>query len=210
MDLLAAIHQRRAVRSYRDQPISRQQLLALVEAASWAPSAMNDQDWRFTVITDRKILRRISLEAKAWMLKSGEMNEHLRGLLLDPQFDLLHHAPALMVIAAPANHRFGIENCALAAENLMLAATDMGMGSCWIGLVQDWLNFDEGRKLLALPADDRVMAPIVIGYPQGEVGLVARKKPIITWIGDDGPMIEDTRHTGPIDGSGMYGSLIHP
>ncbi len=74
MDLLAAIHQRRAVRSYRDQPISRERLLALIEAASWAPSAMNDQDWRFTVITDRKILRRISQEAKAWMLKSGEMN----------------------------------------------------------------------------------------------------------------------------------------
>src|SRR5579871_1538246 len=127
MNLLEAIHKRRAVRAYRYEQPSRQQLRTIIEAASWAPSAMNDQDWRFIVITDRALLDKIAKKAKAWILSSAEQNEHLRRILNDPQSHLLHHAPALVIIAAPAKHRWATENCALAAENLMLAAAELGL-----------------------------------------------------------------------------------
>lgn len=210
MELLEAIHKRRAVRNYRDERPSQQQLRSLVEAASWAPSAMNDQDWHFIVITDRNILDRISLEAKVWLLNGGEQNEHLRKILSDPQSHLLHHAPALIIIAAPAEHRWAAENCALAAENLMLVAADMGLGSCWIGLVQNWLNCNEGRKLVGLSANDRVVAPIIVGYAQSEPGPVLRKKPAIVWIGNDDRLVEDGGGIQPIGVPGLYGTLIHP
>jgi len=39
-----------------------------------------------------------------------------------------------------------VEDCALAAENLMLAAHGVGLGSCWIGLAQGLLNTPDGNK----------------------------------------------------------------
>ena len=210
MNLLEAIHKRRAVRAYRDEPPSRQQLRNIIEAASWAPSAMNDQEWRFIVITDRALLDQIAKKARQWILGSAELNEHLRTILNDPHTHLLHHAPALVIIAAPSKHRWATENCALAAENLMLAAADLGLGSCWIGMIQEWLNSSEGRALVGLPAADRAMAPIVVGYPQGEIATVPRRNPVVVWIGDKERLVEDGEGIQSVGVPGLYGALIHP
>lgn len=65
MDTLKAIHQRRAVRNFSPEPINRDTVNTLIEAAIQAPSAMNSQPWAFVVIQDENILKRYSDEAKA-------------------------------------------------------------------------------------------------------------------------------------------------
>lgn len=186
MDIGTAIRARRAVRDYTSQPITMLALRELIMAASWAPSAMNTQPWRFTAVTDMALLEEISRNAKAWLLRSvDEMprSGHFRDLLSDPHFQLFYGAPALVVISS-SDAQWAVEDCALAAQNLMLAAVERGLGSCWIGFARGWLNTDEGRSTLGLAADSHVVAPIILGYAKTPAPSVPRKNPVINWIGD--------------------------
>src|SRR5690349_6659374 len=102
MNLSQAIRGRRAVRDFTNQPVSQEVLRQLVSAASWAPSSMNDQPWRFTVVTDSALLDQISERAKAWNLRHMpdlRQTAHFRDLLADPDFHLFYHAPALVIIS---------------------------------------------------------------------------------------------------------------
>jgi nitroreductase len=186
MNVLRAMRERRAVRDYTPEPVSPGMIYQLISSASWAPSAMNEQPCHFTVVTDQKLLDEISVKAKAWLLENIASLPHaalFRDLVKDDRFHLLYHAPALIIISAPAQGPWTIEDCALAAQNMMLAATDFGLGSCWIGFAQGWLNTSQARDLLNLSGRNLCVAPIVIGHPKAVLPPVARKSPTITWVG---------------------------
>lgn len=193
MDLLDAISGRRTVRQYKPEGPSDYLLRQLIEAATWAPSAMNGQAWHFTVITNQELLDRIALHARQWIQENEPWlagSQEVRALLADPDFHMLHHAPALIVISAPAGGKWNAEDCAVAAQNLMLAATGQGLGSCWIGLAQGWLNSPEGRQAIALPAGEWVIAPLVVGYARERPEAHSRRKPSITWIREETIIVE--------------------
>lgn len=216
MDLLDAIYSRRAVRQYKQDCPSEYVLRRLIEAATWAPSAMNAQAWHFTVVTRPGVLNQIAECARLWVQKNEPWpadNQEMRGLLADPDFHMLHHAPVLIVISAPAAGKWTAEACAIAAENLMLAATAEGLGSCWIGLVQDWLNSPEGRQAVALRPGERVVAPLVVGYPSETPQALSRRKPDITWIREEGTSVEDGELAKTVLSLGLFGGLlpsVHP
>ena len=188
MELVVAIEERRAVRQFDQTSVSRDDIRKLIGAAVWAPSAMNRQPWQFAVVTDPLVLRAIETKSKAWLLDKdpdGLQNPQIHGLLKDPNYHLLHTAPALIVIGAPKDEKWGVENCAMAAQNLMLRAAEFGLGTCWIGLVQDWLNTAEGLATLKFPLRMKVVAPIIVGAPAGQIAGRARKAPNIVWIGPE-------------------------
>ena len=213
MDILDAIRQRRAIRDYRPDPVAPDLLRQLIVAASWAPSAMNEQPWRFTVVTDAALLDDISQRAKVVMLENMAAmprSAHFRDLLSDPAFHIFYHAPALVVISARADSPWSVEDCALAAQNMMLAAHGVGLGSCWIGFAQTWLNTEDGRHMLGIPAGELAVAPIIVGYPKAPFPPVRRKPPTVSWIGDIKPMREDDGAPQSGTKPGLSGILKHP
>jgi len=186
MEVLEAIYRRRSARDYLSHPLPTAVIKKLIAAASWAPSAMNEQPWQFTVVTEKALLDDISVRSKAWLLKTTSdmsSSEHFRDILKDPHFHLFYRAPALVVISTPTRSQWPVEDCSLAAQNLMLAAVDQNLGSCWIGFAQGWLNTDEGRECLGLSASSCVVAPIAIGHIRSAPPPVSRKAPIVNWIG---------------------------
>jgi len=186
MDLDEAISGRRSVRDYTNNVPSEQTIRRLIDAAVRAPSAVNQQPWTFTVIRDQKLLEQVSHEAKSHMLANMPADthtDHFRTVLGAPEFHIFYQAPVLILIAAPAQDRWIVEDCAMAAENLMLAAFGAGLGSCWIGFAQSYLNTAEGKELLGLPAICLPVAPIIVGYPKSPTPSVPRKDPEIRWIG---------------------------
>lgn len=186
MDLEQAIHSRRSVREYTPESIARPMLEKLVAAAIQAPSAVNEQPWLFTVVQGRDRLAQISRDAKAHALTAPPQNlalHRLHELRDDPGFDIFYGAPVLIVIASATHGRWSVENCALAAENLMLAAVAEGLGTCWIGLSQGWLATSEGKAALGLPDACLPVAPIIVGRPKSPPAAVPRKAPQIRWIG---------------------------
>jgi nitroreductase len=108
---------------------------------------------------------------------------HFRERLSDPDFQIFYHAPALVVISAVAAGPWIVEDCALAAENLMLAAYSEHLGTCWIGFVQGYLNTPAGKSFIGAPADSIPIAPIIVGKPKSLPPPVPRREPEIRWIG---------------------------
>ena len=185
MELSTAIFGRRSTRNFTPVPVTDAQLRELITAATYAPSAMNEQACHFTVITKGALLRKISGQAKAHALEEFGLEshiDHVRQTLGEPQFDILYGAPALVVISAPEASRWAVADCALAAENLMLAAAGMKLGTCWIGFAQDWLATPEGRAAIGLRKDLVPVAPIIVGHPGTPMPAVERREPHIDWI----------------------------
>lgn len=186
MDVVKAIFNRRSVRDYTDQPVETDIIANLIGAATQAPNAVNQQPWTFTVVRDQILLGHISQQAKTHMLATLAADPHaihFRSQLSDPDFHIFYHAPALVLISAVAQGPWIVEDCALAAENLMLAAYAEGLGSCWIGFAQSYFNTAEGKAALALPAAAVAVAPIILGHPKSAPAPVPRHPPDIRWLG---------------------------
>ena len=187
MDLDTALASRRSVRDYTAEPIDEATIRDLIGAAVLAPSATNAQPWSFTVVRDRALLDRLSAETKAYLLAGalpdGPGVERRRERLADPDYQIFHHAPVLILIAGVASDRWVVEDCALAAENLMLAAAALGLGTCWIGYAQRYLETPAGRALVGLPEEVVAVAPVIVGHPNAVPGPTDRREPGIRWLG---------------------------
>ncbi len=168
---LAAIHERRSVRSYTSDPVEHDVIEHLLDAAVWAPSAMNGQPWAFVVVQDPVVLMRLETEAATLYfdeplvpelaaLDPAELQQ-LRDLVLAPGFNILHGAPALIVIYATS--AAGVPDCYLAAENLLLAATALGLGSCPIGLARPLFDQPETKAEFGVPPGCVCALPVVLG-----------------------------------------------
>ncbi len=180
-----ALFGRRAVREYTADLVDEATIRRLVEAAIHAPNAVNAQPWGFTVVRDRPTLKRVSREAKAHMLETmpAEHADRFRPRLSDPAFDIFYNAPVLVVISARAEGAWIVEDCAMAAQNLMLAAFAEGLGTCWIGFAQGYLNTREGKAAIDAPAAWVQIAPIIVGKPKSTPAPVGRAPPEIRWLG---------------------------
>ena len=186
MDINEAIIGRRSVREYTAEAVDERTIHSLIDAAKHAPSAMNQQLWAFTVVRDQSVLDRVSREAKSHILATMPESPHSKDILSwlsDPGFHIFYHAPVLILISATVAGPYVVEDCALAAENLMLTAYAAGLGTCWIGFAQMFLNTASGKAVLGLPADCVPVAPIIVGHPKVMPASVPRKEPVVRWIG---------------------------
>jgi len=182
MDLLEGLRTRRACREFTNEPVSRQDVERLTEAAALAPSAMNLQPWAFTVLLGTQRLHELSTQAHKAALQFLLADSPLRSHALDPHFELFHGAASLVIVCATDGESQSAEDCCLAAENLMLAAHAMGLGSCWVGFARAWLSQDTVKRDLGIPTVLHPVAPIVIGHPKAG-GESAVRNPVKTiWI----------------------------
>jgi len=177
--IIRNIKQRRSIRRYKANEISKKLIKEIIEAGRYAPSSHNSQPWRFVVITDKKKIRELSGYIKGWFKRRlklgafvGFFNKRIRSelegakkrLFMDQDL-FFYDAPVLVLICAKPG-RFTKADCACAAQNMMLVARELGVGSCWIGFAD--LVINKNRKLmgsLGVPRDCKIMGHIIFGYP---------------------------------------------
>ena len=152
------ILKRRSIRRFLPKPVNRQDLVSLVQAASFAPSAGNGQPWEFILVDDVRTVKQVNKNL-GWLGGAPEADQeptaHVVVLLRNPQM-------------RPAVYADG----GAAATTMCLAAAEKGIGSCWIGSV----NKDEVVRALEIPADLELFAVLALGYPAEE--------PVVTQAGD--------------------------
>ncbi|PKM82249.1 MAG: hypothetical protein CVU89_06290 [Firmicutes bacterium HGW-Firmicutes-14] len=156
MDIFDVIQQRRSVRNYNEQKVSKQDINKLIEAAQWAPSACNKQAWRFIVLDDKDILKKIIDIGAATFLKK---TQQAILVLYENQTDNLEYMDY-------------IQSASAAIQNMMLKAHSMGIGTCWICHLPPKRYL---RKLLKIPSNYDPIALISIGYPLKGSVPVSRK-----------------------------------
>ena len=185
METVEAIKTRRSIRKYKSDSISEQTVKELLELAAWAPSGLNSQPWSFVVIEDQEYLKSFSDQSKALLLEKMDMLpalEQYRSVLGNPNFNIFYEAPVLVLIYGEKTFFTYVNDCSMAAQNLMLAAHDRGIGSCWIGFATVVGNSPEMKKELKVPDEYELVAPIILGYPDGSSGKGSRKEiNIINW-----------------------------
>ena len=188
---LDAIFTRRSVRTYREQPLEESTIRSLLDAAVQAPTAMHSEPWRFVIVQDPEILKRLSDRAKReWNedVSRGRGSQaiaketaRLATQMADPDYSIFHNAGTLVVICAQPGP-FSVADCWLAAENVMLAACALGLGTCCVGLAIPMLNDAVTKAELDIPSDIDAVAAIVVGVPAGATSDGGRKAPhILSW-----------------------------
>ena len=179
--VIEAIKSRRAIRSFEEKTVPESAIQTLLEAATYAPSAINVQPWKFTIVTNKEEMKRFSDTAKQALLQTlpdvaDEGLERLKNALKTPQYNIFYGAPLLVFISG-AQSQFAVNDCTMAAQNMMLAAYTLGIGSCWIGTAALSANTPKGKTDLGVPEDNQVYAAIIFGYPKGGFPKAPEKRP---------------------------------
>jgi nitroreductase len=167
------IIERRSIRQYKDQKVPRNTLELLVKAGRCAPSAMNYQSWHFTVIQNNDVITRITETLKSSSRDPGAPR-YLEGVVTNPEYTVNYGAPVFIIISGDRVRPTAINDCSLAAGNIMLAAHSLGLGSCWInqpGVVCDVPEFRSLLTELGVPESYKVYACICIGYADQTISM---------------------------------------
>lgn len=185
MELMDAIYTRRSHRAFTNQPVAREAVEKLLSAAVQAPSASNMQPWAFAVIEDAALLREISDASRHLLLDEmddGPQSSAYRARLSNPDFNIFYNAGTLVLVLASQETPFGAGDCCLAAQNIMLSAHDLGLGTCWIGFAQMYLNRPEAKSKLGIPEGYAVAAPLIVGHPAGAPPVPTKRAPnVLFW-----------------------------
>jgi nitroreductase len=160
-------------RAFAPEPVSRETIEGLLDAARWAPTGGNLQPWRFVVVT------------------GVERKRDLAAAALGQTF--IAQAPAVIVVCAVPDISgrvygdrgrmlYAIQDTAAATENLLLAATGAGLGACWVGAFHE----DRVRRALELPDSWRPVALVPLGRP-AEAAPRRSRQPldkVVLWLED--------------------------
>jgi nitroreductase len=187
-EVIKAIKMRRSVRSYDAKAVPRDLLHAIIEAGNEAPSAMNSQPWRFVVVEDEDMKRKLLGVALPRAKKITELvkdvdperYESIKKRYAELPDPVYYSAPAIVFVIG--NGRYAAHSCPLACENMMLAAHALGLGSCWVGFGAMVTEDPDVRKVLELKDDDSLYGPILLGYPKSDPVRPPKKEPKVKWI----------------------------
>jgi nitroreductase len=175
-ETLHSIHARRSVRTFTERPVAEEDLHALLEAANKAPSAHNQQSWRFMVLRQQKkhaLADLVAARAADFPRPSSILlRMAARSISGAPVVvavantgELIRHGSELFQVDQEAARDFfrtmEIQSSAAAVENLLLAATSLGLGSVWLGIL--FLIKHEVLAFLGEP-NGEFMAVIPVGY----------------------------------------------
>lgn len=152
MDPLDFIRARRSIRQYTANPIPREVVLKLLEAARLAPSARNSQPWKFIIVTDPGTIRALAD--------------------LSP-YKFIANAPLIIVACAlPAESTLGpVFDVAIALDHISLAAASLGIGSCWMA----GIDRPAAARLLNIPEGVQLVSLMTFGYPAEKAAPLNRK-----------------------------------
>lgn len=145
--VLNAIFDRRSVRHFSEASVDKALLMEALKAASWAPSGLNNQPWRFGLIRDADLKAKLGgLTRYTNVLKSASV---LVTFFLDKDssYDYVKDCQAV----------------GASIQNFLLAVHARDLGAVWIGEILK--NKDEIRRILELPDRLELMAVVAVGHP---------------------------------------------
>lgn len=179
---------RRSVRNYHDKPVAIGVIQELIRESTLAPNAGNEQPWKFVVVNDKEMLKKISDESKKNILSRIDANpedyaKKYQKMLENESFNVFYNAPSLIMVFGLSHLKNLYVDCALAASYLMLAAAARGLGTCWVNFATEIHN-SEMRTELGIPHNCTIVAPIILGYPEKIPSIPKRKRPEILKIID--------------------------
>ena len=206
------IRERRSTRLFSDKPVSKDQLLKIIEAGRYAPTASNRQDVNYIVLANQEKVSELRLLVEGFMEKTLKpiLNRDIAASYAEKigssSADVLRHyaflfefvkereqknayfplpfGSAVIITHAQSFDSMAPFTCSVALYNCSLMAHSLGLGSCFMGFVQISANMDEKIKnWLDIPKEHLVYGAMVVGHPAVKYRrLIERKNAEIKWL----------------------------
>ena len=163
-ETLETIKSRRSCRAYKPEQITDEELNAVLEAGTYAASAMGRQSAKIVVVQDAATRAQLT-----------RMNAAVMGTNNDP----MYAAPTILVVLADANSKNAVQDGSLVMGNLMLAAASLGLGSCWIHRAKEEFDSPRGKEILkqyGIAGDYEGIGHCILGYAAQTPQPAARKE----------------------------------
>ena len=133
MDALTCLMERRSIRKYKKEQITDEELNTVLEAATYAPTAMGTQSPLIVAVQNSEDIELMSkLNAQVW------------GKETDPFYD----APTVVVVFGDGTVKNCVQDASLVLGNMMNAAYAAGLASCWINRAKEVFDLPEGKELM--------------------------------------------------------------
>ncbi len=165
-DVLKTIHSRRSTRGYSQAQVTEEDIKTILEAGFNAPSALNMQNWHFTVVQDKDLITSLNDEVKKKLPKEfyQSMLDRFDG---DENFSVYYNAPTLIFVFG--EKEAGALNCGLASQNMVLASQSLGYNTCFIGM--SVLLFEDTKyyDILKAPEGYEIVSIIAVGKGNKEM-----------------------------------------
>jgi len=171
--MLEVIVQRQSDRKYSNKPIDKEKLERIIEAGRMAPSACNAQPWKFIIVTEPGMVKKVAEAASAKLLGMNSFVDQAPVLIV-----IVREQPNMSskIGGTIKNKDYSHIDIGISSENICLQASAEGIGSCMIG----WFDEKMIRKLLDIPRSKRVELLITLGYSQNEQRQKRRKPAEVT------------------------------
>ncbi|MFL5753617.1 MAG: nitroreductase family protein [Bacteroidia bacterium] len=145
------IRKRWSIRAFSDKQLTQEELHTLIEAASWAPSSMNGQPWRFV-----------------YMFNGERIFEEAIGALMPGNQSWAKNASVLLLVLAKKNfdqegnpvNRHALHDSGAATASLLLQGISMGI----YGHIMGGFDMHKVRKIFAVPENMEVASIVALGY----------------------------------------------
>lgn len=147
MTIMETIRKRYSCRAYQEKAVEQDKIDSILEAARLAPSARNMQDWRFVIVNDSSVKRRVAECAN--------------------KPDVFEKAGVIIAACSNSDHvmrcgqAIGPIDVAIALEHICLQATELRLGTCWIGA----FDAEKVREILDIPDNITIIELMAVGYP---------------------------------------------
>lgn len=152
MEVMDAIRKRRSVRSFKPDPLTKEQVKVLVEAMGRAPTAGNLHSRKFFLVSNPRIIAALARAA----LGQAYMEQAPLVVVACSDLEIFGHYGKRGV------ELYGLQEVAASVENLMLAATDLGLATVWVGAFKE----EQVSQALELPEYLRPVAMVPVGHPE--------------------------------------------
>lgn len=197
--MIPAIESRRSIRKFLDRPISREDMIDILQSGMKAPSSKNRQPWKYIVIQGKakedmlKVFRRGMEREESGRALLPESRQHIASAKRTA--DIMAQAPVIVFVVNTLGKSIlvewtpeervaeicNIQSIGASIENMLLAATEKGIGSLWIGDI--FFAYSELCEWLG--SDGQLVAAIAFGYPNESPGERPRKRmeDVVEWRG---------------------------
>lgn len=147
MDIFEIIKNRRSIRTFQEKAVPEEMIRKIIEAGQWAPSACNRQEWKFIIIDDPEVKKKILRETTAYFVNKAPV---LILVLYSNRTDNTEYKDHLL-------------SAAMAIQNMQLSAYSLGLGSCCVNNLPIKSRL---RNILGIPRYYDPISLLCLGYPK--------------------------------------------
>ena len=159
-EVLKTIARRYSCRDYKGTALTKEQIGFLAEAALAAPSAMNNQPWHISIITDKKFIDEMDIEGMKLLAADKDKSGYERIMSLGGK--IFYNAPCMVMVSSKGADM----DCGILVQNVALAADSLGLGNliCWMACIPlNGPNGEEYKKRMFFPPAYNFAMAVLVG-----------------------------------------------